>query len=72
MERVEAEAILNASQKVRAATVTLARMQNTRQPIDPPAAGIAGDDSPATAKDAALLDDERNFRAVRAERLDRQ
>ena len=65
---VQAEAILNASQKVKAVTVALARMQNEEVP-DAPAAGIAGDEAPATAKNAALLDDERDIRAIRAQRL---
>jgi hypothetical protein len=62
---VEAEAILNASQKVKAVSVALARMQNEEQ-ADPPQAGIAGDEVPATARDADLLDSERNNRAIRA------
>jgi len=69
---VQAEAILNASQKVKAVSVALARMQNEEPadtPPDPLAAGIAGDEAPATAKDVDLLEDERNLRAVRAERL---
>ncbi|HEV3338902.1 MAG TPA: vWA domain-containing protein, partial [Pirellulales bacterium] len=66
---VQAETILNASQKVKAASVALARMQHEEPSEGPPAPGIAGDEAPATAKDTNLLDDERALRAIRAERL---
>src|SRR5204863_2704151 len=82
---VQAETILNASQKVKAASLALARLQNDEQaqpagnnpPENPPAAGIAGDEAPGTARDGTardgnLLDDERGLRAIRAERLGKE
>ena len=72
---VQAETILAASQRVKAVSVALARMQNEEQAepaANPPAAGIAGDEAPSTARDGDLLNDERGLRAIRAERLGKE
>ncbi len=71
---VEAETILNASQKikenVRTIQVALTRQKDAEETPAHPAARIDADkEQPATAKDIGLLDDQRELMKLRAEKL---
>ncbi len=71
---VQAEAILDASQKVHGVAETLARMQAQEPPElpTPPLGGQAEDKGPATVLDVDLLESERSHQAIRAQRLTKE
>jgi hypothetical protein len=72
---VEAETILNASQKIKENVraihqVALTRQKEAEETPEPPVAGIdANPEQPATAKGINLLDDQRQLMKLRAEKL---
>ena len=74
---VDAETILNASQKIKekrnTVQVALTRQKDAEETPEPPTPGIDAEDAqPATAKGTNLLDDERILRKLRAEKLSKE